>query len=58
MKVLIRISLKLSYPFQGNLTHLAPNEKFPGIGDGIAKCPFDPDDNATAVWVGKCQVDV
>ncbi|KAG8177391.1 hypothetical protein JTE90_015943 [Oedothorax gibbosus] len=35
----------------GNLSHLAPGEKFPGIGDGIAKCPFDPDDNATAVWV-------
>lgn len=35
----------------GNLTYLGPNEHFPGIGDGIAKCPFDPDDNATAVWV-------
>ena len=22
-----------------------------GIGDGIAKCPFDPEDNSTAVWV-------
>ncbi|XP_015920801.1 semaphorin-2A isoform X2 [Parasteatoda tepidariorum] len=35
----------------GNLSYLTPNEHFPGIGDGIAKCPFDPDDNATAVWV-------
>lgn len=34
-----------------NLTHLGSHEKFPGIGDGIAKCPFDPEDNATAVWV-------
>ncbi|XP_023220113.1 semaphorin-2A-like isoform X2 [Centruroides vittatus] len=34
-----------------NLTHLGVHEKFPGIGDGIAKCPFDPEDNATAVWV-------
>ena len=22
-----------------------------GVGNGIAKCPFDPDDNSTAVWV-------
>lgn len=35
------------------MTYLSPNEHFPGVGDGIAKCPFDPDDNATAVWVGK-----
>lgn len=36
------------------MTHLNSHEFFPGIGDGIAKCPFDPEDNATAVWVGKC----
>lgn len=23
----------------------------PGIGLGIAKCPYDPQDNSTAVWV-------
>ena len=23
----------------------------PGVGMGIAKCPFDPSDNSTAVWV-------
>ena len=23
----------------------------PGVGSGIAKCPFDPDDNSTAIWV-------
>jgi len=34
-----------------NLTHLHPHELYPGIGNAIAKCPFDPDDNATAVWV-------
>ena len=27
------------------------HEFYPGIGDGIAKCPFDPEDNSTAVWV-------
>ncbi|UYV69835.1 Sema-2a [Cordylochernes scorpioides] len=26
-------------------------DRFPGVGDGIAKCPFDPEDNSTAVWV-------
>ncbi|XP_022242477.1 semaphorin-2A-like, partial [Limulus polyphemus] len=34
-----------------NLSHLGRHENYPGIGSGIAKCPFDPDDNATAVWV-------
>ncbi len=34
-----------------NLTHLARHEFYPGVGDGIAKCPFDPEDNSTAVWV-------
>ena len=34
-----------------NLTHLARHEFYPGIGDGIAKCPFDPEDNSTALWV-------
>jgi hypothetical protein len=24
---------------------------YPGIGNGVAKCPFDPEDNSTAVWV-------
>ena len=41
-----------------NLTHLARHEFYPGIGDGIAKCPFDPEDNSTAVWVesGKLKI--
>ena len=34
-----------------NLTHLARHEFYPGVGDGIAKCPFDPEDNSTAIWV-------
>ncbi|XP_022251986.1 semaphorin-2A-like, partial [Limulus polyphemus] len=34
-----------------NLSHLGQHEKYPGIGSGIAKCPFDPEDNSTAVWV-------
>ena len=34
-----------------NLTGLGRHEMVPGIGNGIAKCPFDPEDNSTAVWV-------
>ncbi len=34
-----------------NLTRLARHEFYPGVGDGIAKCPFDPEDNSTALWV-------
>ena len=30
-----------------NLTHLARHEFYAGVGDGIAKCPFDPEDNST-----------
>ncbi|KAG8222976.1 hypothetical protein J437_LFUL002699 [Ladona fulva] len=36
-----------------NLTHLARHEYVPGVGLGIAKCPYDPSDNSTAVWVEK-----
>ncbi|XP_044576456.1 semaphorin-2A isoform X1 [Cotesia glomerata] len=36
-----------------NLTHLPRHEFVPGIGMGIAKCPYDPADNSTAVWVEK-----
>lgn len=36
-----------------NLTHLSRNTFVPGIGMGIAKCPYDPADNSTAVWVEK-----
>ncbi|EEB14535.1 Semaphorin-2A precursor, putative [Pediculus humanus corporis] len=35
----------------GNLTRLPRHEYVPGIGTGIAKCPYDPSDNSTAVWV-------
>lgn len=34
-----------------NLTHLGRNFFVPGIGPGTAKCPYDPADNSTAVWV-------
>ncbi|XP_015783245.1 semaphorin-2A [Tetranychus urticae] len=34
-----------------NLSRSHSQETFPGIGSGIAKCPFDPEDNVTAVWV-------
>jgi len=38
---------------QSNLTHLTRNDYVPGIGLGTAKCPYDPNDNSTAVWVEK-----
>lgn len=38
---------------QSNLTHLPRNVFVPGVGMGIAKCPYDPADNSTAVWVEK-----
>uniref|UniRef100_A0A182Q641 Sema domain-containing protein n=1 Tax=Anopheles farauti TaxID=69004 RepID=A0A182Q641_9DIPT len=34
-----------------NLTHLSRSEFVPGIGLGIAKCPYDPYDNSTAIYV-------
>ncbi|XP_065352421.1 semaphorin-2A isoform X2 [Cloeon dipterum] len=36
-----------------NLTLLSRNDHVPGIGQAAAKCPYDPHDNATAVWVEK-----
>lgn len=36
---------------QSNLTHLPRHEYVPGIGPGQARCPFDPNDNSTAIWV-------
>lgn len=36
-----------------NLTHLPRHEYAPGVGLGVAKCPYDPADNSTAVWVTK-----
>ncbi|XP_045492185.1 semaphorin-2A-like isoform X1 [Colias croceus] len=36
-----------------NLTHLPRHEYVPGVGLGVAKCPYDPADNSTAVWVTK-----
>ncbi|XP_065078888.1 semaphorin-2A isoform X1 [Ochlerotatus camptorhynchus] len=34
-----------------NLTHISRSEFVPGIGLGIAKCPYDPLDNSTAIYV-------
>lgn len=35
-----------------NLTHLPSYDQYPGVGgSAVAKCPFDPEDNATAIWV-------
>jgi len=33
------------YVLYSNLTHLPRSEYVPGIGLGIAKCPYDPQDN-------------
>lgn len=38
--------------FQANLTHLPRSEYVIGVGQGIAKCPYDPLDNSTAIYVG------
>ncbi|XP_050076177.1 semaphorin-2A-like [Anopheles maculipalpis] len=34
-----------------NLTHLPRSEYVPGVGLGVAKCPYDPIDNSTAIYV-------
>ncbi|ODM98388.1 Semaphorin-2A, partial [Orchesella cincta] len=34
-----------------NLTPLPRQTFVPGIGEGTARCPYDPNDNSTAVWV-------
>ncbi|XP_074601991.1 semaphorin 2a [Brevipalpus obovatus] len=39
------------YVIKSNLSRLQTSDYLPGIGNGQAKCPFDPDDNVTAVWV-------
>lgn len=52
--VLWKLSEKILRPLlflQSNLTHLHRSEYVPGVGNGIAKCPYDPNDNSTAVWV-------
>lgn len=36
---------------QANLTHLPRSEFVPGIGLGVGKCPYDPIDNSTAIYV-------
>lgn len=52
--ILWKLSEKILRPLlflQSNLTHLHRSEYVPGVGNGIAKCPYDPNDNSTAVWV-------
>jgi len=51
-------SLSLTHPHpkclnhpQANLTHLPRSQYVPGVGLGIGKCPYDPADNSTAVYV-------
>lgn len=41
------------FHFQSNLTHLSRSEYVPGVGLGIAKCPYDPYDNSTAIYIEK-----
>lgn len=44
---------KSFYILQANLTHLPRSEFVPGIGLGVGKCPYDPIDNSTAIYVEK-----
>ncbi|EDW31848.1 GL10746 [Drosophila persimilis] len=39
------------YVIYSNLTHLPRSEYVIGVGLGIAKCPYDPLDNSTAIYV-------
>ncbi|KAH8319899.1 hypothetical protein KR074_008957, partial [Drosophila pseudoananassae] len=39
------------FVINANLTHLPRSQYVPGIGLGIGKCPYDPADNSTAVYV-------
>lgn len=41
------------FSLQANLTHLPRSEFVPGIGLGVGKCPYDPIDNSTAIYVEK-----
>lgn len=43
--------LNPSFISQANLTHLPRSEFVPGIGLGVGKCPYDPIDNSTAIYV-------
>ena len=44
-------SVSLSPLLQANLTHLPRSAYVPGIGSGMGKCPYDPLDNSTAIYV-------
>lgn len=47
----MEFKIKFSFYSQSNLTHLPRSEFVPGIGAGIGKCPYDPEDNSTAIYV-------
>jgi len=40
-----------AFKSKANLTHLPRSEYVIGVGLGIAKCPYDPLDNSTAIYV-------
>ncbi|XP_021968718.1 semaphorin-2A isoform X2 [Folsomia candida] len=45
------INLSAFLETDSNLTPLPRQTFVPGIGEGTARCPYDPSDNSTAVWV-------
>jgi hypothetical protein len=46
------MDLKESFEIlQADLTPLPRQTFVPGIGEGTARCPYDPNDNSTAIWV-------
>lgn len=45
------LTTKPFFCLQANLTHLPRSEFVPGIGLGVGKCPYDPIDNSTAIYV-------
>lgn len=51
--VMDEMKLIENFTLQANLTDLPRNQYVPGIGLGIGKCPYDPLDNSTAIYVEK-----
>ncbi|CAG7818868.1 unnamed protein product [Allacma fusca] len=45
------INVPTFWESNSNLTPLPRQTFVPGIGEGAARCPYDPNDNSTAVWV-------
>uniref|UniRef100_A0A8D8XHJ2 Semaphorin-2A n=2 Tax=Cacopsylla melanoneura TaxID=428564 RepID=A0A8D8XHJ2_9HEMI len=40
-----------THVINNDLTHLDRGVHMPGVGSGVGYCPYDPNDNSTAVWV-------